>query len=102
MDPDNSVDLVQTFTYKLIDDAKGRFEIKGNKLQVLAVYCDSKIKETNLFMVYLSNILFKNQAILNNWIMFHKKYTGNKKKYLIPNVVTFTKSCLCFYSNHWQ
>lgn len=34
-DPDNTVKITQTFTYELIDDGSDRFEIQGNKLQVL-------------------------------------------------------------------
>ncbi|XP_052104048.1 protocadherin Fat 4-like isoform X4 [Mytilus californianus] len=34
VDPDNSGQIIQTFTYQLIDDGQGRFEIKGNTLQV--------------------------------------------------------------------
>lgn len=34
VDPDNSGQIIQTFTYHLIDDGQGRFKIHGNTLQV--------------------------------------------------------------------
>ncbi|CAG2191239.1 unnamed protein product [Mytilus edulis] len=44
IDPDNSGQTIQTFNYQLIDDGQGRFEIKGNTLQVKksSEMCDNK------------------------------------------------------------
>lgn len=38
-DPDNVVKKVQTFTYELISNQDGRFQILENQLQVHSFYC---------------------------------------------------------------